>query len=133
MDMERIFKDFLLAKKPVAILSEKTWSPPTDVFETKSEVVIKMEIAGVRKEGLEVSIKGDTLIIEGKRQDLYPAGKINFQQMEINYGHFRRVIRFSRPFESDKIKASYKEGFLIIEVPKILSRNISQTIPVEEE
>ena len=59
----------------------RVWRPPTDVYETDSHVVVKVEIAGVQEEDLDISLVAHRLIIAGNRKD--PAGKLVYQNMEI--------------------------------------------------
>ncbi|MFH0793143.1 MAG: Hsp20/alpha crystallin family protein, partial [bacterium] len=114
-------------QRPLFSLSDRHWNPPTDIYETDAEVVIKMEVAGVRKEELSVSVEADLLIIRGKRDEPPPAKKRNYHLMEIHYGPFERVFRISDRLLVEKIKARYKEGFLLIGIPK--SNDVKQ-VPV---
>ena len=110
--------NFFSTQRPMFSLSERHWNPPTDIYETEAEVVVKMEVAGVRKEELSVTVEGDLLSIRGKRDEPPAAKKRNYHLMEIHYGPFERVFRISDRLQVEKIKARYKEGFLLVGIPK---------------
>lgn len=126
-EMERLLREFFASKNPLLMMAEDLWRPPTDVFETGSNFVVKMEVAGVKQEDIKITLSGDTLIVRGRREDTFPSGKRNFRQMEINHGAFERVILIPAPIDEENIRASYKDGFLEITLPKaqqIESRSI---------
>jgi HSP20 family protein len=100
----------------ISTRQQKTWRPPTDVYETDDCVVVKVEIAGMAEEDFAVSLDGRRLVISGVRRD--PAAKLGYQQMEIQYGHFETDVHLSRAIEEDKIEATYRNGFLGVRLPK---------------
>src|SRR5713226_5190762 len=63
-----------------------TWSPPTDVYETDSCAVVKIEISGMRQEDFNVSFSQGTLTVSGTRYD--PSDKLGYHRLEISYGDF---------------------------------------------
>ncbi len=129
-EMERLLRDFFASKNPLLMMAEDLWRPPTDVFETEFDFVVKMEIAGVRQEDIKITLSGDTLTVRGRREDTFPPGKRNFRQMEINHGAFERVIFITGPIDEKNIKASCQDGFLEITLPK--TRQIeSKSIDIE--
>src|SRR5678816_37763 len=67
---------------------ESHWVPNTDVYVTDDLLVIKVELAGMRKEDLELTVEGHRLTITGHRPDGCRAPKCKFLVMEINYGSF---------------------------------------------
>lgn len=92
------------------------WHPPTDVYETDHHVVIKVEVAGMTVEDFDISLVERSLVIAGQRRD--PAGKIIYQNMEINYGPFRTEVRLSWFPDQAAIEATYEQGFLFVKLPK---------------
>src|SRR5207244_12447331 len=74
--------------------SETFWVPNTDVYVTEGGLVIKVELAGMRKEDLELTVESHRLKISGQRQDGCRAGKCTFLVRDSKYGAFesgRRV------------------------------------------
>ena len=96
---------------------ESQWTPNTDVYLTESGLVIKVELAGMRKEDLQLVIEGNKVRISGLRQDGCRAAKCKFLVMETNYGAFESVIELTDGFDLSGARASYHNGFLRIDVP----------------
>lgn len=96
---------------------ESQWTPNTDVYITEGGLVIKVELAGMRKEDLQLVIEGNKVRISGHRQDGCRAAKCKFLVMETNYGAFESVIELTDGFDLTGAKASYHNGFLRIDVP----------------
>ena len=94
------------------------WVPNTDVYVTADMLVIKVELAGMRKEDLELTVEGNQLTITGHRPDGCRAPKCKFLVMEINYGSFQSVIELPPGYDLSLAKAAYQNGFLRIDVPQ---------------
>ena len=93
------------------------WAPNTDVYVTDDGLVIKVELAGMRKEDLQLVIEGNKVKITGQRPDGCRAPKCRFLLMEINYGGFESVIELPEGFDFTRATAAYQNGFLRIDVP----------------
>ena len=108
-----------LAKR-ITRTGETHWIPNTDVFvNSENCLVINVELAGMRKEDLEITIDGNRLMISGQRPDGGRSGsKCSFLVMEINYGPFECVIEIPVGYELSQAKAAYQNGFLRVEVPR---------------
>lgn len=106
----------------VSARQHKTWSPPTDVYETDDCMMVKVEIAGMKEEDFSISLDAQTLVITGVRHD--PAAKLGYQQMEILYGHFETRVHVPRAIEEDEIEATYRNGFLAVRLPKAKPRRV---------
>jgi HSP20 family protein len=79
-------------------------------------VVVKVEIAGIRDEDVEVVVQGNRLLISGKRLD--SSERRAYHQMEISYGKFAVDIELPISVMTDGANAEYKDGFLTITLPK---------------
>jgi HSP20 family protein len=97
--------------------SETHWTPTTDVYVTEAGLVIKVELAGMRKEDLQLVIEGNKVKISGHRPDGCRAPKCKFLLMEINYGAFEEVVELPDGYDLAHAKAAYQNGFLRIDVP----------------
>jgi HSP20 family protein len=94
-----------------------SWSPNTDVCEAPDGAVIKMELAGVALEQIDIQMQEHTLVINGVRED--PAAQetaagYRFRQLEIEYGSFCRIITLPYPIDGEQISARLDEGILTI-------------------
>jgi HSP20 family protein len=127
MWVKREFDDFAAIKREMdrtfrdsfglwAEARSRVWRPPTDVYETSTHVVVKVEIAGMKEGDFSICLSERVLSIAGHRRD--PADKLVYQQMEINYGSFLTEVHLPGPLDEDNIEAVYREGFLTIKLPK---------------
>ena len=94
------------------------WVPTTDVYTTESGLVVKVELAGMRSENLEIIVEGSRLRLSGTRPDGCRAPNCSFLVMEINYGPFECVLDLPQGYDLNQAKASYLNGFLRIDVPR---------------
>jgi len=108
------------------------WVPNTDVYETDKGLVIKVELAGMRSEHLEITVEGSRLRISGNRPDGCRAGRCSFLVMEINYGPFESVLDVPPSYDLGQAKAAYLNGFLRIDVPVAERLSRSTIVPIEE-
>lgn len=90
-----------------------------DVFQTESELIIQSAIAGVKPEELNISLEGDTILIEGERKNPFEE-KGDYFVKECYWGKFSRKIILPTEINSDKIEANFKDGILTIRLPKII-------------
>ncbi len=112
--------------------SESYWVPNTDVYVTEGGLVIKVELAGMRREDLELTAEGNRLKIAGQRPDGCRAPKCTFLVMEINYGAFESIIELPPGYNLDNAKALYQNGFLRIDVPEQIGE-IQKSLPVSTD
>lgn len=93
------------------------WEPNTDVYVTDHGLVIKMELAGIRSEHLEITVESGRICIRGERPDFCRAPKCSFLMMNISYGPFEKNLELPDGYDLDRAKATYLNGFLRIDVP----------------
>ena len=108
------------------------WLPSTDVYVTDGGVVIKVELAGMKSENLEINVEGNRLRISGSRPDCCRASKCSFLLMEISYGPFERFIELPAGYDLSQAKAAYLNGFLRIDVPIAIPRSKGTKVPIAE-
>ena len=94
----------------------RVWHPPTDVYETDTDITVKIEIAGVAEDDFAVRLDERVLTVYGYRSD--PAAKLACQQMEISYGEFRSQVYLPCEVDPNGAKAAYEDGFLYVVLPK---------------
>ena len=109
------------------------WVPNTDVYVTDTGLVIKVELAGMKSENLEITVEGSRLRISGSRPDVCRAHKCNFLVMEISYGPFESVLELLPGYDLSQAKAIYVNGFLRIDVPVAHQLHTKSTkVPIAE-
>ena len=93
-------------------------TPGVDVFETDTDVVVKAEIPGVDKKELDISITDNDVTIKGEAMKDEEVREEGYYRRERRYGSFSRTVPLPGPVETDKAKASFKDGVLEIRIPK---------------
>jgi len=101
----------------------RKWNPPTDVFETENQVIIRIEIAGLTENDFEIIFDQNLLSISGTRIDTFPPPKI-FHQMEVIFGDFLIEIEINIPVNLENSYAKYDNGNLIIHIDKAKPKTI---------
>ena len=93
------------------------WEPNTDLYTTDDGLVIKVELAGMRSDNLEITVEGNHLRISGHRPDSCRSPHCSFLAMEITYGPFEKTLELPPCYDVSRAKAAYLNGFLRIDVP----------------
>jgi HSP20 family protein len=115
--------------------SHSAWTPNTDVYETTEDLVVKMEMAGVDRNDLEITLNDRLLMVRGHRKDTcrHRQHRCTFRQMEIDYGYFERRIVIPRSVDGSRVRAQFSNGFLRIELPKAQqSEHTTVTVIIEQ-
>jgi len=117
-DMERLFHDLWHLRQP-AVSPAGEWRPPTDVYETPEQTVVKMELAGVPDDDIEITLYADHLTVSGSRPDRQPEGEqVAYREAQIHYGSFRAEVSLARPVDSERVAAMLESGMLTIMLPR---------------
>lgn len=98
------------------------WGPPADIYETEKNFVVRIEIAGMKDEDFEIGVENNILLITGNRPDRNE--RRAYHQMEIRFGKFEVAVEIPVPVELERASAEYKDGFLIIQLPKANPKTI---------
>jgi len=94
------------------------WVPPVDVLQNKDAVTVRVELPGMKKEDIAVTLHEGVLSISGERKDEATRDEGECHRTERLYGKFQRSITLPSPVKADKIQASYKDGVLTVTLPK---------------
>ena len=117
-EVNRLFDAFSGRSMPTTGAQGRSWMPPVDMHDTSDELVLRVEVPGVREKDIVVSITGDFLTIKGERRSDPENKDQRFLHVERAYGQFERLIQLPMAVQSDKVKASYRDGVLEIRLPK---------------
>ena len=100
------------------------FQPSADMYETEAALIIKMELPGVKAEEINITLSADDrlLTVSGERYERHEdrGDSVRYYQLEIYYGSFERqlVLPGDIRFDRDGIKANYRDGFLVISLPR---------------
>jgi HSP20 family protein len=114
--------------------SEQGFQPPTDIYQTSEHIVVRVEIAGMSAEEINLSLDESSgrLTISGVRND--PAGEEprRYVNVEIDCGEFMRTVQLPRPVVADEAQADYDRGFLVVRLPlRAQGEGESRNVPID--
>lgn len=94
------------------------WTPALDMFEDRDNVYVRLEVPGMKKEDIELSLHDGSLSISGERKGEEKSQEGEVYRSERFFGRFQRTITLPTTVASDKVKAQYKDGILSVTLPK---------------
>jgi HSP20 family protein len=116
-EVNRLFESTLGGNGgPAALFSG--WNPPLDVYQDKDNVTVRVEIAGVRKEDIDISLENGVLTISGERKQEKDSDAGETFRSERFFGRFHRSVTLPTEVDSERVAASYKDGVLAVTLPK---------------
>ena len=136
-EMRRVSDDILLQMFRVSSMSGEVWAPKVDLYETNDAVVVKVCVAGLEPDQMELTLSGDNrfLTLRGMRaeHDDDKAERVRYHQLEVYYGPFERIVALPAdvPVNREELSATYKDGFLKVTLPK-LRRSGARKIEIED-
>lgn len=116
---EKSIDEMFQSLNPMFRLEKSTWKPHVDIYETEEDIVIQVSMAGVAKEDMEIEISNKAIKISGKRSGNIPREKATYRLAEIQYGAFERVLFLPCPIDTNRVTASYTNGFLHMDLAKL--------------
>ncbi|MFH2092339.1 MAG: Hsp20/alpha crystallin family protein [Pseudomonadota bacterium] len=117
---EKSFEEMLQSANPVFCFSKMVWKPQMDIFETRTEIIIQAEMAGVGKEDLVIEISDKAVKISGHRKNRQPDRTATYRLAEIQFGQFERVLYLPSIIDVKKVTAAFTNGFLRLTLGKEL-------------
>jgi HSP20 family protein len=117
-EMDRLWDSFFEGGLRKRTEGAGEWLPSLDVAETKNEIVVKAEVAGMDPKDIDISLSDGVLTIKGEKKQEKEEKEADYHLTERSYGSFTRLVQLPKEVQSDKISASYKNGILKITLPK---------------
>ena len=114
-EMDRLF-DFSFPSRDSGLLSG--WSPALDVYDDKDAYQVSVELPGMKKEDIDISVQDGVLTVSGERKHERENKEGQTFRSERYFGKFQRSISLPSGVDTSKVGASYKEGVLLIHLPK---------------
>ncbi|MDD5759779.1 MAG: Hsp20/alpha crystallin family protein [Desulfobulbaceae bacterium] len=94
------------------------WQPPVDMYESDSELIVFVEVAGIAPDKIKIMAENEMLTISGERKCLI-SGVNHVHRLEIEYGHFACRIPLPVSIDVDKTKSEINNGFLLVRMPVV--------------
>jgi HSP20 family protein len=117
-EINRMFEDFFRSEGEGTGLSSAAWKPAVDIIEHEAEYLAKVEIPGVSKDDVKVTLQDNILTIRGEKLQEKKEDDANYHHVERFYGSFQRSFELPGRVKTDRIDAEYKDGILTIRLPK---------------
>lgn len=92
--------------------SRAHFTPLADIYETEAALVITVEMPGVKKENVNISVEGDRLEIRGRAENLCEPGQVLVREFEL--GDFHRTFLLPSDVDTDKTTAKMADGVLVL-------------------
>jgi HSP20 family protein len=99
-------------------VEENGWKPLVDVVDNKDGILLKVEIPGVKQEDISISVEDNTLTVKGDRKQESQVNEEGCSRFERSYGVFQRSVLLPPTVDAERVKATYKDGVLEIQLPK---------------
>jgi HSP20 family protein len=132
-EMDELFGDVL---GPGLTRGGGGFSPAVDVFyenppaPAHARAVVHAELAGIDPAEISLEIEGRELILSGHRRAGESDDRV-YQQLEIDFGPFRRVIPLGADVQADEARATYRDGILRVELPLARAERRSRQVPID--
>jgi HSP20 family protein len=109
---DRFFRDTgdLRNRRP----SGRLWNPAADVYRTRDGWLVKLDLAGVKSDDIEITLDGTLLRVSGLRRDSFCGEGISHYQLEITYSRFEKIIQFPCSIERATVERDYRDGLLLL-------------------
>lgn len=114
-EVNRLF-DFSWPSRDSGLFSG--WSPALDVFDDKDNLVVKVELPGLNKDAINISLDKGVLTVSGERKQERETKEGESFRSERYFGKFHRSVTLPTAVDSSKVSAAYKDGILTVELPK---------------
>ena len=97
-----------------------TWRPLADIRESAEMLTVKIELAGMKEEEIDVTLYEDALVVSGERHEEPERNEnVYYHEAQIRYGPFRIEVLLLLPIDREGVKARYENGFLWVDLPKL--------------
>ncbi|HTO91683.1 MAG TPA: Hsp20/alpha crystallin family protein [Candidatus Sulfotelmatobacter sp.] len=106
------------------------WAPRMDVSETPDALTARIEIPGIEPKDVQVLIEHDVLTVKGEKHEEAEQKSEKYLRLERGYGAFTRSVRLPAPVEANKVVATFKNGLLVITMPKAAEAK-GVTVPIK--
>ena len=105
---------------------QRTFEPDLEVREENDHFLVRCDLPGIRKEEIEVSVRGNLLTLKGERKRETESKGKDYFYSERSYGAFSRTLELPTEVDAEKVKATFKDGVLELALPKVESAKPKQ-------
>lgn len=118
-EINRMFNDFFRSGwGEDSSLVPTAWSPATDIIEEGDAFVVKVELPGLSKQDVRITIENGTLTVRGEKKQEKESKTSSYHRVERSYGAFQRSFALPATVTAEKVDASFADGILTVKLPK---------------
>jgi len=118
-EINRMFNDFFRSGwAEDSSLVPTAWSPATDITEESDAFVVNVELPGLGKQDVKITMENGTLTIKGEKKQEKESKNPNYHRVERSYGAFQRSFVLPATVVAEKVDASFADGILTVRLPK---------------
>lgn len=99
-------------------VSNRAWAPAVDVRETDESLTLFVDLPGVTREDVDITVENRTLTLRGERKFEKDVERDNYHRIERAYGQFARTFTLPTNVRTDDVKATFADGVLTLVLPK---------------
>lgn len=99
--------------------NRRAWYPVADISSDEEQITVEMELPGIDSKNVDISVDGNTLVIKGEKIHESKEKDKEFSRVERYQGAFSRSFTLPSYVDTTKISATYKQGVLLITIPKV--------------
>ena len=128
--MERMFGS---PSRPgvTTLCGDVSWRPSLDLYETSDELIVLVDLAGIQPKDVEVIVEGEAVRISGNRCRPLEENVTRVHHMEIDFGPFSHSFRLPVAIDPEGANSTYRDGFLVINLPK--KARVSASISIQSD
>ncbi|OFZ18905.1 MAG: hypothetical protein A2Z20_12425 [Bdellovibrionales bacterium RBG_16_40_8] len=110
---------------PTVARALQPWTPATCVWENEDKVFVRLDLAGVRKEDLDLHVEGNILVVSGTRKNILRETDLQPYMLEMPTGPFVRFVSMPAAISIQEISSNLENGILDIVIPKVAGATVS--------
>ncbi len=116
--LNSLFQDYNRNEGAADPVSAASFVPPVDIYEDAHQIVLKLEVPGMKQEDLDIQLENNNLTVRGERKFEKEEKEENFHRIERRYGSFYRAFTIPNTVNPESVKADYDAGVLRIQLEK---------------
>jgi len=113
---KKILVQRISSELPYRRTSGPLWQPAVDIYRCPGGLKVKFDLAGVTPDEVQVLVTNDQLIVRGVRRDSLITEGWTYQQLEITYSRFERVLKLPYDLSDAEIRSEYRDGWFMLHI-----------------
>lgn len=117
-EINRLFDGFFRGGDQDEGFAPAAWAPAVDIAETEGSYIVRMELPGVTKKDVGITLRENVLTVSGEKRLESETGDAGLLRSERSYGSFQRSFALPSGVQADRIEAGFTDGILTVTLPK---------------